>query len=526
MCGILFTNSIVNEDDFSKRMNKMHSRGPDSTKCIYNKNFTMGQCLLSFRNLEEGKKMPYEFIAQNGGKWYLASNAEIYNQKLIRNDIRYHWYTYQTKENDGEVIFPVMCAHGFNGPRELDGQFSYVLTNGDTYYIARDPYGITSLYYGFDLNNNIWVSSEMKCIYDVVSEVLHVPPGHVLHNQCGEFIAYKYNIQPWMNKYFTYNPKTEAIYEVLKKAVKKRLQSDSEVGLYLSGGLDSSIVAAIAQEHTSYQMKSFSVGFSKDSPDLINARNVAKHIGTNHHELVITEKYAIGLLPEVINAIETFDVTTVRASVPMYALAKYMHSNGVRCALSGEGSDEIFGGYLYFHNTSNQLHFHKECVRLLDNIHMFDCLRAHKSSLASSVEVRVPFLDKNFVNYIMNMNPAYKCCSGDEIEKKILRQSIPIGMLPDDILWRQKEQFSDGVGYSWIDELKNMTESAVSDSEFNEQKNSLNVKSKEEFYYRKIYDEMFPEDIGIKRWIPRTDWDGVGYDPSGRAQGVHTNKYN
>ena len=522
MCGIIFTDQVVQEDDFKNKVMNLSHRGPDSFKIVSNnetgKELTFGQTLLSFRNMEEGKDMPYEFTAQNGVKWYLGSNAEIYNQALIRNDVRYHWYTYKTQENDGEVIFPVMCSHGFNGPRELDGQFAFVLTNGKTHYIARDPYGITSLYYGYDENNKIWVSSELKCIHNEVVEVRHVPPGYVLHNQSGEFQMYNYNTNPWMNRYMNYTPKTEVVYELLRKSVRKRLQSDSEVALFLSGGLDSSLVGAIAQSLTSYKMKSFSVGFSADSPDLVKARQVAEHIGTDHYELIVSVDDAIKALPDVISAIETFDVTTVRASVPMYLLAKYMHSKGVRCALSGEGSDEIFGGYLYFHNTNHPFHFHKECVRLLENLHMFDCLRAHKSGLASSVEVRVPFLDKGFVNYIMNMDPSFKMIQKGGIEKNILRSSVPDGLLPYDVVWRQKEQFSDGVGYCWIDSLYQYTTeyNVVKDTIRNDPALTPEQKCFMDLFYKR-YSDSVPHSI-TQVWVPK--WSNT-YDPSGRAQNVH-----
>ena len=386
--------------------------------------------------------------------------------------------------------------------QELDGQFAFVMTYGDTYYIARDPFGICSMYYGFDEKNALWCSSELKCIHENVKTVYHAPPGCVLHNMDGNFNTVCYNDRTWMYKVLHYTPKTNVLYDLLTKAVKKRLMVETEIALFLSGGLDSSVVAAIAQQNTSYKMKSFSIGFSADAPDLQKARLVAKHIGTEHHEIIVSVKDAFQALEDVVKHIETFDVTTIRASVPMFLLAKKMSSMGIKCALSGEGSDEVFGGYLYFKNAGDATLFHKECVRLLKNLHMFDCLRSHKTCLAHSLEVRTPFLDMSLVNYAMNMDPLYKICGGNTIEKYILRSCIPENLLPKEVIWRQKEQFSDGVGYEWINMLK-------------EKSDGLTDLSNEEDYYFKIFSKLYNQKSCkniSERWAPL--WANTK-DPSG-----------
>lgn len=513
MCGILFVSgsldsSTLSPNDLCKLLQLIKHRGPDFASYEFkNQKHWLGHVRLALNGVDENIPQPFSRTTQSGNDILLAANGEIYNQVAIRNNIKYNDYKFMSQNNDCEAIIPIMLHHGIHGPKELDGQFAFIMTYGDTFYIARDPFGICSLYYGFDESNNIWCSSELKCIHNNVKTVHHVPPGSVVHNIEGSVNTFCYNDRAWMYKVLHYTPKHNVIFDLFSKAVKKRLMAECEIGLFLSGGLDSSLVAAIAQQNTNYKMKSFSVGFSKDAPDLINARLVAKHIGTDHHELIISTDDALDALQDVIYHIETFDVTTIRASVPMYLLAKKMSSLGIKCALSGEGSDEIFGGYLYFKNTNDPQLFHKECVRLLKNLHMFDCLRSHKSCLAHSLEVRTPFLDISFVNYIMNMDPIYKTCCKN-IEKNILRSCIPSDLLPHEIIWRQKEQFSDGVGYEWINKLK-------------EKSNSTSNLSNEEDYYFNIFKSHFNEsscnDIS-ERWKPL--WSNTN-DPSGTKISHH-----
>lgn len=514
MCGIVFVSGSVDSTTQSlcKKLQLIKHRGPDfvsfETKGTQH---WVGHVRLALNGIDEDVPQPFKYETSSGNDIMLAANGEIYNQKSIRNNIKYHSYEFKSKTNDCEAIIPVMLNHGIQGPKELDGQFAFVMTYGDTFYIARDPFGICSLYYGFDDNDNIWCSSELKCIHDSVKTVQHTPPGCVIHNLDGVVNTFCYNDRTWMYKVLHYTPKTNVIYDLLTKAVKKRLMAECEIGLFLSGGLDSSIIAAIAQLQCEYKMKSFSVGFSKDAPDLQKARLVADHIGTDHHELIISTEDALEALPDVIKHIETYDVTTIRASVPMFLLAKYIASKGIKCCLSGEGSDEIFGGYLYFRNTNDPAVFHKECVRLLKNLHMFDCLRSHKSCLAHSLEVRTPFLDMSFVNYIMNMDPIYKTCTTN-IEKYILRTCVPDNLLPNEIVWRQKEQFSDGVGYEWINTLK-------------EKSDSTDDLENEEKYYYKIFTKMFNEDSCkdvTERWKPK--WSNTS-DPSGTKINHHVTQF-
>ena len=503
MCGILFVSGSVDltTQDLCKRLQLIKHRGPDFVSFEKSGNQWIGHVRLALNGIHDNISQPFKKTSVAGKDIILASNGEIYNQMSIRNNLKYHFYPFESKTNDCESIIPVMMTHGIQGPKELDGQFAFVMTYGDTFYIARDPFGICSLYYGFDKNKVLWCSSELKCIHDVVESVHHVPPGCVIHNSDKEINTFCYNDRTWMYKVLHYTPKANVMFDLFTKAVKKRLMAECEVGLFLSGGLDSSLVAAIAQKHSSYKMKSFSVGFSKDAPDIVNARAVAEHIGTDHHELIITTEDALAALDDVIYHIETFDVTTIRASVPMYLLAQKMSSMGIKCALSGEGSDEIFGGYLYFRNTTDPAVFHKECVRLVKNLYMFDCLRSHKSCLAHSLEVRTPFLDMSFVNYVMNMDPIYKTCSSN-IEKYILRNCVPDGMLPHNVLWRQKEQFSDGVGYEWIEKLK-VTSNA-----------SSQLSNEEEYYFnifKRLFNEESCKDVS-ERWKPK--WSNT-HDPSG-----------
>ena len=558
MCGILALFGNNKSGDYSEKREKflqlsklIRHRGPDWNGVYLNaeQKVLISHERLSIVGIDSGTQP----IVSDSKRFILSVNGEIYNYKSLYSSIIHGKYTPKTK-SDCEVIIPVYQDFYVNTPKLLDGIFSFVLydTEKSEIFVARDPIGIIPLYYGLTCDNEIMFASEAKCLTENCKFITTFPPGHYLKisskdNLSREDITtlksrkgessnvkfFKYYSPTYCLENISENNDiddvTVNLKEKLVNSVEKRLMSDVPYAVLLSGGLDSSLVAAITSRictQRGEKLHSFSIGL-KGAPDLVAARKVAKFLGTIHHEIIFTVQEGIDCIRDLIWHLETYDTTTIRASTPMYLLSRKIKAYGIKMVLSGEGADEILGGYLYFHKAPSQDEFHKECISRVMNLHHFDCLRANKSTMAWGVEARVPFLDQEFIEYAIALNPELKLREG--VEKWVLREAFndkDKPYLPSDILWRQKEQFSDGVGYSWIDELKNMTESAVSDSEFNEQKNSLNVKSKEEFYYRKIYDEMFPEDIGIKRWIPRTDWDGVGYDPSGRAQGVHNNKYN
>lgn len=550
MCGILFyvppadsapdSSWVVNQSEFKHHLNKMKHRGPDESGTYFLKNGVMiGHNRLALNGQNEEVSQPFEYMSASGQKWYLCVNGEIYNSKSLMNNPLFHWYKYQTQNNDCESIYPVMMQFGETGPWYLDGQFAFVLTNGTTHYIARDRIGICSLYYGYDQYGGLYVSSELKSIEPFMEHskegIKHVPPGCVLHNtKYTERLDYHmYAPQNWMTSIPQFKPKYDRLYELLYKSVEKRLLSadaGTQVGLFLSGGLDSSIIAAIAQEiahkRNMGKLKSFSIGL-ENSPDLFNARKVAEYIGTDHYEKIFTPQEGIESLVDVIHHIESYDVTTVRASTPMYLLAKYMkEEHNIKYALSGEGSDELFGGYLYFRNAQKPHIMHWECVRLVNNLHMFDCLRSHKTGLASSIEVRVPFLDNDVVNYVMNMNPKFKLShTRGTMEKMVLRNCLPSDLLPSEIVWRQKEQFSDGVGYGWIDYLRDYAIKAIFATDqlkYQEHYQMSEVPSHEQCLYMKLFFGWFSNmETGhclIEKWEPK--W-AQNKDPSGIQSKFH-----
>ena len=494
----------------------------------------------------------------------LTVNGEIYNHQDIRR--RYAGsYEFQTG-SDCEVILALYREKGIEFLEELNGIFAFVLYDEkkDEFLVARDPIGVIPLYIGSDADGTIYVASELKALEGQCEYYEPFLPGHYLWSgdlkgkgeYGGSHLELKrYYKRDWMDyNAVKDNPASVAdIHDALEDAVKRQLMSDVPYGVLLSGGLDSSVISAIAEKYSEMRIEddsrtkaywprlhSFAVGL-KGAPDLAKAKLVADHIGTVHHEINYTIQEGLDAIRDVIYYIETYDVTTVRASTPMYLLARVIKSMGIKMVLSGEGADEIFGGYLYFHKAPTARDFHDETVRKLSKLYLYDCLRANKSLSAWGVEGRVPFLDKAFLDVAMRTNPEAKMCPGQTMEKKIVREAFA-DMLPAEVAWRQKEQFSDGVGYSWIDTLKKITAEAVSDEEMAHAAERFPInppQNKEEYYYRSIFAEHFPSDSAAKS-VPSEasvacstaialEWDasfrGMN-DPSGRAvKGVHNEAY-
>ena len=436
---------------------------------------------------------------------------------------------------------------------DLNGIFAFALydTNNDTYLIARDHIGIIPLYTGRDQWGQFYVASELKALSGVCTQIEEFKPGHYLHSPVGTPVQWYKRDWEHFDNVKNNSSSVDALRRALEEAVHRQLMSDVPYGVLLSGGLDSSIIAAVAKKYAARriesndlqdawwpQLHSFAVGL-KDSPDLKAAQEVAKHIGTVHHEIHFTIQEGLDAIRDVIYHIESYDVTTVRASTPMYLLARVIKSMGVKMVLSGEGADEIFGGYLYFHKAPHAQAFHEETVRKISRLHLYDCLRANKSLAAWGVEGRVPFLDKDFMDVAMRLNPSDKMPVNGKMEKHILREAFA-HLLPEKIAWRQKEQFSDGVGYGWIDTLKKITAEQVTEEQFAQAKYRFPIntpQSKEEYYYRSIYAEHFPSDQAAM-CVPSVPsvacssaealaWDASFsklQDPSGRAVNVHNQK--
>lgn len=439
----------------------------------------------------------------------LAVNGEIYNHRQLRQQFEGR-YEYQT-ESDCEVILSLYREQGKGFLEELNGIFAFALydTKNDAYLIARDHMGIIPLYMGWDQHGHFYVASELKALEGICKQIREFPPGHFLYSPDGQEPQRWYS-RDWSSFEAVKDNTSEiaALRSALEQAVERQLMSDVPYGVLLSGGLDSSIIAAIAKKYAPRrietgnvseawwpQLHSFAVGL-RGSPDLAAARKMADYLKTVHHEIHFTIQEGLDAIRDVIYHLETYDVTTVRASTPMYLMARVIKSMGIKMVLSGEGSDELFGGYLYFHKAPDGRSFHEETVRKLGKLHLYDCLRANKSLAAWGVEGRVPFLDKEFMDVAMRLNPEDKRPSNGRIEKWILRKAFE-DMLPPEIAWRQKEQFSDGVGYSWIDTLKSITSLAVSDEDLANAKFRFPINppmSKEEYYYRAIFSTHFPSD--------------------------------
>ena len=581
---------------------KIRHRGPDWSGVYTGENAILSHERLSIVDPLSGKQP----LISDDGKLILAANGEIYNHKSLRKEFegKYNFLT----GSDCEVILPLYKKYRESGNFEemiekLSGIFAYALydSENDSYLIARDEIGVIPLYQGWDKAGRYYVASELKALEGQCVTIEEFPNGSYLwsggeslplasagskmllrnnmkaRNACSPSKPVRWYKRAWESyeavkaapratddKGEIINPSViEKVRNGLEAAVKAQLMSDVPYGVLLSGGLDSSIIAAVTQKYSKKriesdsreaawwpQLHSFAVGL-EGSPDLLAARKAAEYIGTVHHEVHFTIQEALDALPDVIYHIETYDITTVRASTPMYLLARVIKSMGIKMVLSGEGSDELFGGYLYFHKAPDAREFHEELVRKMSKLHLYDCLRANKSLMAWGVEGRVPFLDKDFIDIAMSLNPSDKMniklpCQGDaapkqRMEKWILRKAFE-DLLPQEIVWRQKEQFSDGVGYSWIDTLKKMTEEKVSDAEFARRENRFPVnppKTKEEYYYREIYSRLFPSDSAA-RAVPHEagvacstakalEWDAAwknADEPSGRAiLGIHNCSY-
>ena len=485
----------------------------------------------------------------------LAVNGEIYNHRDIRRKLEGR-YEFQTG-SDCEVILALYREKGIGFIEDLNGIFAFALYDAehDEFLIARDAVGVVPLYMGRDNDGTMYVASELKALEGMCDSYETFPPGHCYSSREGELK--RWWTRDWMTSIpqseLSFDESKEAIHDALEAAVKRQLMSDVPFGVLLSGGLDSSVISAIVKKfaakrietdsiHDAWwpQIHSFAIGL-EGAPDLAKAREVAAHIGTIHHEVHYTIQEGLDALRDVIRFIESYDVTTVRASTPMYLLARVIRSMGIKMVLSGEGADEVFGGYLYFHKAPDAKAFHEETVRKLSKLHLYDCLRANKSLMAWGVEGRVPFLDKEFLDVAMNINPAYKMCQGQTIEKRIVREAFS-DMLPSSIVWRQKEQFSDGVGYSWINTLKAMTSAEVSDTMMEHAAERFPINppmNKEEYYYRSIYEEYYPSESAALS-VPSVPsiacstaealaWDASFAklnDPSGRAvKGVHEQAY-
>ena len=580
MCGIV---SIFNIQEQTPELRqkalrmsqKIRHRGPDWSGIYCGGSAILAHERLSIVDPESGKQP----LFSPDKKEVLAVNGEIYNHQNIRKT--YSNYSFQTG-SDCEVILALYRdwkAKGKNPAElpelieQLSGIFAFALydVEDDCFLIARDTIGVIPLYIGYDNDGKVYVASELKALEGQCDSYEPFLPGHYVYSErkdaCTKPEMKKYYSRKWMTetpvpkqkaetkaeKEYKEKSAVEDIREALTDSVKRQLMSDVPYGVLLSGGLDSSVISAIAEKYSEHRVEnngetkawwprlhSFAVGL-KGAPDLAKARLVAEHIGTVHHEINYTIQEGLDAIRDVIYFIETYDVTTVRASTPMYLLARVIKSMGIKMVLSGEGADEIFGGYLYFHKAPNADEFHKETVRKLSKLYMYDCLRANKSLAAWGVEGRVPFLDKEFLDVAMNIDPELKMCPGETVEKKVVREAFS-DMLPAEVAWRQKEQFSDGVGYSWIDTLKQITASAVSDEQMAHAAERFPInppQNKEEYYYRSIFAEHFPSDSAA-RSVPSIPsvacstaealaWDASFKninDPSGRAvKGVHEKAY-
>ncbi|KAJ4480665.1 asparagine synthase-domain-containing protein [Lentinula edodes] len=591
MCGIFAIHGVDQPANHRTHAiacsKKLRHRGPDWSGCYVGKEAILVHERLAIVGVDTGAQP----LLSEDGKVILAVNGEIYNHLALRrslgSDVKFKTHS------DCEPILALYKKHDKDLCSLLDGMFSFVLLDESVapsrIIAARDPIGITTLYQGWNSKRPgaVYFASELKALVNDCDKIISFPPGHVYDSQ--DQSTTRYYTPSWWNGDLdgdaanipTTKADLELIRTTLEDAVRKRLMSEVPYGVLLSGGLDSSLIASIAARETEKvaqaqyelrqkklkelssgpstptlaselttlvawpQLHSFSIGL-ENSPDLIAARKAAHFLGTVHHEYVFTVQEGIDAIPEVIYHLETFDVTTVRASTPMYLLSRKIKAMGVKMVLSGEGSDEILGGYLYFHAAPDAKSFHQECVKRVKNLHTADCLRANKSTMAWGLEARVPFLDKQFLEVAMNVDPKEKMFSKgssqevDEdgrpkMEKYILRKAFdcsPDGKpyLPRSILWRQKEQFSDGVGYSWIDGIKDNAATVVSDEAFADRASRWpddTPDTKEAYYIRDIFDGLFPSEAAAStaiRWIPRGDW-GCASDPSGRSVSIHSAAY-
>ena len=554
MCGIVCAfdlkgNSEGIRPNILKMVKKVRHRGPDWSGIYSCDNAIMAHERLAIVDPTSGKQP----ILSDDNSKAIAVNGEIYNHLELRSKYASE-YKFKTN-SDCEIILALYKEKKHEFLNELNGIFAFALydSENDTYFIARDHMGIIPLYIGWDKKGTLYVASELKSLEGVCSKIDLFPPGHYLTNSDDKYVKW-YN--PKWVEYDSVSNNTTSIkdlHDSLSSAVKRQLMSDVPYGVLLSGGLDSSITSALAKRFSLKriesgdtqdawwpQLHSFSVGL-KGSPDLKAAKLVSEHIGTIHHEIIFTVQEGLDALRDVIYHLETYDITTIRASTPMYLMARAIKSLGIKMVLSGEGADELFGGYLYFHKAPSPEEFHNETVRKLNKLHQYDCLRANKALAAWGIEGRVPFLDRQFIEVAMNINPKDKMIDNDRIEKWVVRKAFE-EYLPKEVLWRQKEQFSDGVGYSWIDSLKELVSKEITDKqmELASKKYPINPpQNKEEYYYRTIFEEHFPSDAAAKS-VPSVpsvacsspqalEWDESfknQNDPSGRAiSKVHNKSY-
>ncbi|MEO1032057.1 MAG: asparagine synthase B [Bacteroidota bacterium] len=553
MCGIVCAFDIKQKSEelrpqVLEMAKTIRHRGPDWSGIYSDDKAILAHERLAIVDPASGKQP----LFSEDRKLILAANGEIYNHRDLR--AQFPDYKFQT-ESDCEVILALYKTKGPEFVDEMNGIFGFAIydAENDAYFIARDHMGIIPLYMGWDKYGTFYVASELKALEGVCTRIELFPPGHYLSSKGGELVQwYK---RDW-EAYDAVKDNETSIAEVrqaLEDAVHRQLMSDVPYGVLLSGGLDSSVTSAIAKKYSQRrieaddkeqawwpQLHSFSVGL-EGSPDLAAAKKVADHIGTVHHEIKFTIQEGLDAVKDVIYQLETYDITTIRASTPMYLMARVIKSMGIKMVLSGEGADELFGGYLYFHKAPNAQEFHEETVRKLSKLHMYDCLRANKSLAAWGIEGRVPFLDKEFMDVAMRINPQDKMITGERMEKWVMRKAFE-DMLPESVAWRQKEQFSDGVGYSWIDTLKAIVEKEISDEQMANAHFRFPIQTpqnKEEYYYRTIFEGHFPSDAAALS-VPQEpsvacstkialEWDEAFKnmnDPSGRAVAkVHEDAY-
>ena len=555
MCGIIcaFELKQTSEDlrpQVLEMSKTLRHRGPDWSGIYSSENTIMVHERLAIVDPTSGKQP----LISPSGNLILAANGEIYNHRELRAPYE-STYAFKT-QSDCEVILALYEKEGSAFVEKLNGIFAFAIYDEakKEYFIARDHMGIIPLYMGWDGDGTFYVASELKALEGVCTKIELFPPGHYLHSKEAKPIAW---YQPDWKDFDNVkdNPTSiDELHDALSDAVHRQLMSDVPYGVLLSGGLDSSITSALAKKFAAHrvetndeqaalwpQLHSFSVGL-EGSPDLAAAQEVAKYIGTVHHEIKFTIQEGLDAIREVVYHLETYDITTIRASTPMYLMARAIKALGIKMVLSGEGADELFGGYLYFHKAPNEREFHEETVRKLEKLHQYDCLRANKSLAAWGIEGRVPFLDKEFIEVAMRINPKDKMITGERMEKWVLRKAFE-SYLPPSVAWRQKEQFSDGVGYSWIDTLKELVATEVTDEQMANAHFRFPVQTpqnKEEFYYRTIFESHFPSEAAALS-VPSVPsvacstpvalaWDAAFQnqnDPSGRAVArVHEKSYN
>jgi asparagine synthase (glutamine-hydrolysing) len=562
MCGIVCAFNLKQKSEILRPQvlemsKKIRHRGPDWSGIYSDEKAIMAHERLAIVDPASGKQP----LFSEDKKLILAANGEIYNHRELRKQFEGDGlslsepkYNFQTK-SDCEVILALYQAKGAHFLDEMNGIFGFAIydVKKDEYFVARDHMGIIPLYIGWDQHGTFYVASELKALEGVCTKIELFPPGHYMSSKDGEFV--KWYSREW-TAYDAIKDNETSIQELkdaLEAAVHRQLMSDVPYGVLLSGGLDSSVISAIAKKYCQKriesddkkdawwpQLHSFAVGLD-GSPDLEAAQVVADHIGTVHHEIKFTIQEGLDAIRDVIYNLETYDITTIRASTPMYLMARVIKSMGIKMVLSGEGADELFGGYLYFHKAPNAREFHEETVRKLEKLHMYDCLRANKSLAAWGIEGRVPFLDKEFMDVAMRINPKDKMINGERMEKWVVRKAFE-DMLPESVTWRQKEQFSDGVGYSWIDTLKELVDTKITDEQMTNAHFRFPIQTpqnKEEFYYRSIFGNHFPSDAAALS-VPQEpsvacstkialEWDEAFKnmnDPSGRAvANVHDDAY-